>query len=75
MPAGTQLVRTLFTFPPMTVSYVLRLVDHRLSQGEIVGQAEHVETGERQVVGQLSELLAFFQRTSSNVGQQNTFDG
>lgn len=54
----------------MTVSFVLRLVNDRLLAGQIVGQAENVETGERHVVGDLGELVEFLRRSASE-GEQS----
>lgn len=61
----------LLTNCAVTVSFVLRLLDDRLRLGEVVGQAENVQTGERHVVGNITELVEFL-RTSTDGIQQNT---
>jgi hypothetical protein len=43
----------------MTISVVLRLVDSALDAGRLAGEAELVATGERRVVRNAQELLAF----------------
>ena len=51
----------------MTLSFVLRLRDDRLAAGELVGQAENVQTGEQQTIVDVAGLLAFIHRTASEV--------
>lgn len=63
------MVRPLDTLRPVTVSFVLRLVNDRLLAGQIVGQAENVETGERHVVADVGELLEFLRRSAAE-GEQ-----
>jgi hypothetical protein len=46
----------------MTVSVVLRLVEQALAAGRLAGEAEVVETGERRVVRDAEDLLAFLRR-------------
>ena len=43
----------------MTISVVLRLVQERLREGELVGRLQMVETGEERVVTSVADLLAF----------------
>ena len=42
----------------MTVSVVLRLIPDELRSGKIVGEAEVVATGERQIIRSMAELVA-----------------
>lgn len=65
---GTRVVRPFRTVRAVTVSFVLRLLDDHLRLGEVVGQAENVQTGERHVVGDVIELVEFLRR--SNDGTQ-----
>lgn len=51
----------------MTVSFVLRLLNDHLRAGEVVGQAENVETGERHLVGDVGELVDFLRRSTNDV--------
>jgi hypothetical protein len=43
----------------VTVSVVLRLFSHALAGGTLAGEAEVVATGEKRVVQNVEELLAF----------------
>jgi hypothetical protein len=47
----------------MTVSVVLRLIEQALATGRLAGEAELVATGERAVVKDADELLAFVRRS------------
>ena len=51
--------------PPVTVSFVLRLVNDRLQRGDVIGQAENVATGERHVIGDVAELIEFLRRSTT----------
>ena len=51
--------RRLRTLLDMTISVVLRLVQERLREGELVGRLQMVETGEERVVTSVADLLAF----------------
>ncbi len=51
----------------VTVSFVLRLDNDRLQAGQIVGQAEHVVSGERSAVSDVAELVEFLRRSTSPV--------
>jgi hypothetical protein len=46
----------------MSVSVVLRIADAALAAGRLAGEAELVATGERAVVKDADELLAFVRR-------------
>lgn len=41
----------------MVTTFVVRLIAERLTEGRIVGEVEHVETGRREVVLTAPELL------------------
>jgi hypothetical protein len=58
----------------MTVSVVLRIADAALAAGRLAGEAELVATGERVVVKDADELLAFVRRPRGEQ-QGETGDG
>ena len=43
----------------MLVTLIVRLLPERLAEGEVVGEVEHVYSGERVIVRDLSELAGF----------------
>lgn len=67
MGGGTPVVRPILTVTAVTSSFVLRLLDDHLQAGEVVGQAENVETGERLLVGDVGELVEFLCRSTNDV--------
>lgn len=56
--AQERVARPFRTARAVTVSFVLRLLDDHLRPGEVVGQAETVQTGERHVVADVIELVS-----------------
>jgi hypothetical protein len=46
----------------MTLSVVLRLLTEALERGRLAGQLEVVETGERTLVRDADEMVAFLQK-------------
>jgi hypothetical protein len=58
----------------MTVSVVLRIADAALAAGRLAGEAELVATGERAVVKDADDLLAFVRRPRGEL-QGETGDG
>jgi hypothetical protein len=49
----------------MTISLVLRVAPEALAAGRLAGEAEVVETGERTVVRDAEELVAFLRRDAA----------
>jgi hypothetical protein len=49
----------------MLVTLVIRLVPEGLAAGRFVGQVEHVENGETQLVQGVSDLVGFAQRAAA----------
>jgi hypothetical protein len=43
----------------MLVTLIVRLLPDRLAEGEVVGEVEHVFSGERRLVRELSDLASF----------------
>lgn len=56
------MVRPLLTVGPVTVVFVLRLVEEALADGQVVGRVERVESGESATCRDLRELLDFLCR-------------
>lgn len=52
----------------MIVTLVLRLVEERLAEGELAGEAELVRTGERATVRSAGELAEFARAAASPHG-------
>ena len=46
----------------MLVTLVIRLVPEELAKGELVGQIEHIGSGERVAIRNLDELVSFARR-------------
>ena len=59
--------RSARSVPSVTVSVVLRLVDAALDAGRLAGEAELVATGERRVVRNERELMAFLAEAHGRV--------
>lgn len=58
----------------MTVSVVLRLAPAALDAGRLAGEAELVATGERRVVRNVEELMAFLAGVGAQVdGRRETW--
>jgi hypothetical protein len=52
----------------MTVAVILRLLASNLAQGDVVGRAEIVDTGESVLFKDQQELLAFILRSGTGAG-------
>ncbi len=55
----------------MSISVLLRLVREPLASGQLVGQVEVVETGERTVVRSAGELIGYLRATLSQDGDED----
>lgn len=53
----------------MVVTFVLRLLDERLAQGELVGEAEHVSSGRCVAVTSTQELVVFAREAAVDVDE------
>ena len=49
----------------MLVTLILRLLPERLAEGEVVGEVEHVHSGEKVLVRDLGELAGFAQESAA----------
>ncbi len=49
----------------MLVTLILRLLPERLAEGELVGEVEHVYSGEKVLVRDLGELAGFAQESAA----------
>jgi hypothetical protein len=52
----------------MSMSVIFRLVEAALADGELVGEIEVVETGERRRVKGADEIISFLRRTRPRTG-------
>jgi hypothetical protein len=58
----------------VTISLVLRLAPEALAAGRLAGEAELVETGERTVIRDAGELVAFLRRDTGDDGEPSAAD-
>ena len=49
----------------MLVTLIVRLLPERLAEGELVGEVEHVYSGEKVLVRDLGELAGFAQEAAA----------
>ena len=56
----------------MTIALVLRVAPEALAAGRLAGEAELVETGERAVVRNADELVAFVRGDARDIAEVGT---
>lgn len=59
----------------MLVTLIVRLLPERLAAGEVVGEVEHVFSGERVIVRDLGELAGFAREAAAREGVDGRIPG